>query len=125
MNKIPDFIARPSDIKNYFGSNANVEAYIKKISKGIAQTSQNFYEHLNDAREEASVPPMLFVFMIDITKKYKFESRWDKHLHVKKINEFFFGYIFVKHDNITSFWIRPQFPQLYVYHGSPLRVYHL
>jgi len=75
MNKIPDFIARPSDIKNYFGSNANLEAYVKKISKGIAQTSQNFYEHLNDAREEASVPPMLFVFMIDITKKYSEDQK--------------------------------------------------
>lgn len=77
MENTPDFIAKPSEIKNYFGSMENAENYIKKISSGIAQTSESFYKHLGikGTEKDESVPPMIFFFMIDISKKYNQDDK--------------------------------------------------
>lgn len=72
MRNIPDFIAKPSDIKNYFGSIENAENFVKRISLGVAQTSEAFYKHLGKKgiERDESVPPMLFFFTIDTSQKY-------------------------------------------------------
>lgn len=70
MKNIPDFIIKPSEIKSYFGDNQNFVNYIKKISKGLVQTSQNFYNAVSKQQPDALVPPMVFIIVMDLMKPF-------------------------------------------------------